>query len=194
MKALRMTGLSFLFVLLLAICVFAGLRAWDGLHTLYPTPETESAFLKNYTPKSVIEHFQSNESSSNTHHSGGEAGRKFVSHEAGFEWFFAVRSEKWMPLMNALRDNVAAQLVGNGAQILSQSGDSRAGFHFDYKLGKSVGSLTILPLAIISPRLIHRAAALPEGTVDATARIELTERWFPKEPGTIQISFNNSIH
>ncbi len=193
MKSHRvLIGLS---VLLLTICAgVAVLVVWDRLHTLYPTPETESAFLENYTPKSVIEHFESSESSSNTHHSGGEPGRKFVTHRAGFEWFIAVQSEKWMPLMNALRDDVAAQLVGNGAQILSQSGDSRAGFHFDYKLGKSVGSLTILPLAITSPLLIHRAAPLPEGTVDVTARIEQTEMWFPKEPSTIQIGLNNSIH
>jgi hypothetical protein len=27
---------------------------WDHLHLLYPTPETESAFLKNYTPISPL--------------------------------------------------------------------------------------------------------------------------------------------
>jgi hypothetical protein len=28
---------------------------WHRLHTLYPTPEMESAFLKTYTPQHVIE-------------------------------------------------------------------------------------------------------------------------------------------
>ena len=53
-----------------------------------------------------------------------------------------------MPLMDALRDDVAAQLVGNGARILSQIGVAQAGFHFDYKLGKTVGSVTISPLEL----------------------------------------------
>jgi len=191
MKSHRMlVGLS---VLLLTICGVAVQVIWDHVHTLYPTPETESAFLKNYTPKRVIEQFESDLTSSYGQHSGGEAGRKFVTHRAGFEWYFAMPSEKWMPLMNALRDDVSAQLVGNGAQILSQSGDPRNGFHFEYKLGKSVGTLTISPLAITSPLLVRRGSPLPEGTEEVTASIEQTETWFPKEPGTITVSIN-SMH
>jgi hypothetical protein len=182
-------GLS---VLLLAICVAVAPRIWEQLHTLYPTPETESAFLKDYTPKSVIERFQADEGrgTSYGHHSGGGAGRKFVTHTAGFIWDFAMRSEKWISLMNALRDDVSAQLVDNGAQILSQSGDARDGFHFEYKLGNSIGTLTISPLSINS--LIHRATPLGQGLVDVTARIEQMETWFPKAPGTIVVRVDGS--
>jgi len=46
-------------VLLLAICGAVVVPViWDRLHTLYPTPETESAFLKNYAPNRVIEPFE----------------------------------------------------------------------------------------------------------------------------------------
>jgi hypothetical protein len=183
-----LVGLS---ILLLAVCVDVAPGIWNKLHTLYPTPETESAFLKNYTPKSVIERFEADMGSSSMHHSGGGAGREFVTHSGGFQWFFAMRSEKWMPLMNALRDDVSAQLVGNGAQILSQSGGARDGFHFEYKLGKSIGTLTISPLQKTS--LIHRATPLCKGLVDVTARIEQTETWFPKEPGTITVSVNDDL-
>jgi hypothetical protein len=181
-------------VLLLAICAVVAVPAiWDHLHTLYPTPETESAFLKNYTPERVIEPFE-DRSTSQTKGSTGAAGHEFVSHTNRFGWYFAIASKKWMPLMNALRDDASAQLVSNGARILSQSGNPRDGFHFDYKLGKSVGSLTISPLAITSPLLTGRRSPLPDGTVDVTAAIEVSEKWFPKEPGTIQISINNSVH
>jgi len=180
-------------VLSLTICgVVVVPLIWDRLHTLYPTPETKSAILKNYTPKVVIESFKERLPSSYGQHLGSAAGREFVTHTSEFDCHFAMQSEKWMPLANALRDDASAQLVGNGAQILSQSGDANHGFHFDYKLGKSVGSLTISPLAITSASLIHRGTPLPEGTVDVTARIEISEKWFPKEPGTIQISINNS--
>ncbi len=89
--------------------------------------------------------------------------------------------------MTALNNDAYQQLVANGAQILSQSGNPRDGFRYDYKLGKSIGTLTILPLAITAPSLIHRREPLPVGTVDVTARIEQREMWFPKEPETIQI-------
>jgi len=183
-----LVGLS---ILLLAVCVVVAPGIWDQLHTLYPTLETESAFLRNYTPKSVIERFDAEKGSSYGQHSGGGAGRKFVTHTGGFDWYFAIRSEKWMPLMNALRDDASAQLVVNGAQILIQTGDANNGFHFEYKLGKSIGTLTISPLAQTS--LIHRATPLCKGLVDVTARIEQTETWFPKEPGTITVSVNDDL-
>jgi len=66
-----------------------------------------------------------------------------------------------MPLATTWRRSLSEM----GAQILSQSGDSRDGFHFDYKLGNSFGSLKISPLAIGAP-LPHRGAPLPEGTMD----------------------------
>lgn len=177
---------------LLTVGIIAVPIVWDRLHTLYPTAETESAFIKNYTPRTVIEQFEDKQTSSSfSDHRGAGAGRKFVTHTDGFDGYFALRSEKWMTLMNALRDDVAAQLVGNGAQILSQSGDAREGFHFGYKLDKSVGSLTIFPLEQTS--LMHRG--LPNGVVDTHTSIELTEKWFPKDSGMIQarVTANRSI-
>jgi hypothetical protein len=184
-------GLS---ALLLTLCGLVAIPAvCDHLHTLYPTPETQSAFLKNYTPHRATERFQCNLLSSSDSGRSDAAGREFVTHTAEFDEFFTMRSQKWTSLMNALRDDAEAQLVGNGAQILTQSGDSRDGFHFDYKLGNSLGWLKISPLAISSPPP-HGGAPLPEGTVDVTAHIELTEKWFPKEPGAIRIAITTSIH
>jgi hypothetical protein len=180
-------------VLLLAICgapvVF---EIWDHLHYLYPTPETESAFLKNYKPTGVFDRFSVGHGASYLQGSSAAAGREFVTHTAGFEGYFPIRSEKWMPLMNALRDDLSAQLVGNGPQILSQSGDPRAGFHFDYKLGKSIGTVTIAPLATTS--LIHRRTPLPKCMADVAAQIEQTEKWFPEGQGTITASVNANLH
>jgi hypothetical protein len=34
-------------VVLLAVCAAVAQGIWEQQHTLYPTPETESAFLKN---------------------------------------------------------------------------------------------------------------------------------------------------
>jgi hypothetical protein len=173
-------GLAAILAILLTCGSVAIADIWERTHTIYATAETESAFLKNYTPKKVIETFEDEAGLSFSHHHGAAAGGDFVTHTAGFEVYFALRSEKWMPVMNSLRDDVATQLTRDGAQILSQSGDARAGFQFDYKIGKSMGSLTISPLA--TTNLIHRVTPLPEGTADVIARIEFSEKWLPKVP------------
>ena len=167
---------------------------WYHLHILYPTPDTESAFLKNYTPRRVIKPFECNLPSWHGEEKGSGAGYKFVTHDAGFRWLFVMQSDGWMPLMGALGDDVSAQLLSNGAQTLSRSGDPRSGFYFDYRVGKSVGTVTIFPLAT-TPSDSVRGGPLPKGTVDVTVRIEVAEKWFPKAPGIIQVRINDSaIH
>jgi hypothetical protein len=178
-------------VLLFAVAVVAVPVVWDRIHEFYPTPETESAFLKNYTPTNVLNEFKDEGGSSYLDGRSAGAGHDSVTHGATFDGYFAMRPERWMPLMNALRDDVAAQLVRNGARILSQGGDARAGFHFDYKLGKTVGSVTISPLALTS--LIHRKMPVPDGAVDTHTSIEVAEKWFPQEPGLIQVKLNSSV-
>jgi hypothetical protein len=180
--------------LLFTVGVVAVLLIWDRGHAYYyPTPETESTFLKNYTPTKVLHRFRDEEESSYVDGDGKSAGagHEYVTHANTFDGYFALASEKWIPLMDALRDDVATQLAGDGAHILSQSGDARSGFHFDYKLGKTVGSVTISPLSLTS--VTRRRMPLPTGFVDAHTSIEVAEKWFPKEPGVIQVSVNNSL-
>lgn len=178
-------------VLLLMVSAGAFWMMWESSHLLYATPETESAFLKNYTPQHVIERFQCNESSSHGRGSGGGAGKDFVTHQASFNWFFAMRSDKLLPLMTALNDDLTAQLSLNGAQILSRSGDARTGFRYDYRLGKSIGSVTISPVSLDSG--IHRATPLPKCMVDVATKVELAEKWYPKEQTAMQASLSNSM-
>jgi len=181
------------YALLLILCsAIAVAMIWDHLHTLYPTPDTKSSFLKSYNPQSVIAPFKSNLPSGDNGVTNSGAGRAFVTHTADFQSFFAMRSEKWMPLMRALSEDLRAQLLQNGAQILNESGEPRSGFHFDYKVGKSFGSVKILPLAIDTH--IPRRIPLPEGTVDVMTRVEVEEKWFPKEPGTIQVRISSTTH
>ena len=99
-------------VLLLTV----GWRTWDRFHTYPATSETESAFLNNYTPKNVLNRFNA-ESYSNGR--SASAGHDSVTHTANFHGYFALCSEKFMPLMDALSDDVAAQTSREGARILS---------------------------------------------------------------------------
>src|SRR5215475_11501056 len=126
-------------VLLMLLTV--GWLIWGRVHTFSPTllsltPETESAFLKNYTPTNVLNRFNERQASYASGR-GAASGHDSVTHTANFEGDVGLCSESFMPLMDALRDDVATQLVGNGARLLSQIGEAPAGFHFDYKLGKT---------------------------------------------------------
>ena len=76
----------------------------------------------------------------------------------------------------ALRDDALQQFANNGAEVLSQSGNSQDGFRFDYRLNQSTGSLRILPVATNSH--VQRNMPLPQGMEDVT-KIEQTEKWFP---------------
>lgn len=182
-------------VLLLTVGVVVLPLVWDRVHTLHPSPlalapETESAFLKNYTPSNILNRFNSGQASYSVGRTAG-AGKQSVTHSATFDGYFALCSEKFMPLMDALRDDMATQLVGNGARILSQVGEAPAGFHFDYKLGKTVGSVTISPLEL--PPHVSRKLPPPNCMVDIHTSIDVAEKWLPKEPGLIQVSVNDSI-
>jgi hypothetical protein len=166
------------FVLLTVLVVTAGWHPWNIVHMYPATPETESAFLKNYTPKNVLDRFSDGLAS----YSGGRgagAGNEFVTHTANFEGDFALCSEQFMPLMDALSDDVAAQLVKNGARIMSQIGLAEAGFHFDYRVGKTSGSVTIAPLQL-HPDLGNWKSPRPSCNVDIQTRVDVTEKWFPK--------------
>ena len=153
---------------------------------LYATPETESTFLKSYTPEHVIDRFREKWGSSRTRNFGGGAGHTFVTHEAGFGFHFVLRREHWMSLMNALGDDALQQLANSGAEVLSQSGNPRAGFRFDYEINQSIGSLIILPLAINSH--VRRNMSLPEGLEDVDVEIQQTEQWYPTKIGVIRAS------
>jgi hypothetical protein len=165
-------------VLLLAV----GVPIWGCVHTFSPAPETESAFLKNYTPTNVLKRFDDGQASYSSGRGSG-AGYESVTHTAMFDESLFLCSEKFMPLMDALSDDVAAQLVGNGARILSQIGVAQAGFHFDYKLGKTVGSVTISPLELTP--LLTQTIPRPNCMVGVHTRIDVAEQWSPKEPGLV---------
>ncbi len=192
LKQLRICTFILGGVCAVGMTVLIGNVIWNATHLLYPTPETQSAFLQHYTPKQVFSSFACHESAVFSQHSGAAAGRKYVTRNAGFEWIFVISPEKWAPLMDALRQDAYDQLVSNGAQILSQSGDSRTGFHFDYKTEHVLGSLTIFPLA--ASNRVQRATPLPRGLGDVSSRIEQTEKWFPNAQGMIQASLANTLH
>ena len=153
---------------------------WHDFHRLRPTSDTESSFLKNYTPERVIELFRCKLPSASLNSKDVGAGFLSITHTSGFLSSFVMRSEKRMHFMTALNDDVSTKLLMSGAHIQSQSGDALAGFSLRYKLGHSIGTVTILPL--VANHSVRRGAPLPGGTEDVDAHIVVKEEWFPKQP------------
>lgn len=159
---------------------------------IYPTPETQSAFLKSYTPERVTANFSSTRYSSHgMEGSSSGAGHTFVTHTENFERYFVMQAKNWMPLMNALANDASSQLASQGVQILDQSGDPRDGFQFEYKTGKTLGTLRVEPLQIVDPEVAigHLASGRPNtigpGEIAVEVHVTLEEKWFKKEPGLI---------
>ncbi len=177
--------------ILIALCLLlltACWRTWDHVHMYPAAPETQSAFFKSYSPQKVLDRF-SNGLMASGGGRGDTTGYDSVAHEATFQGNFGLCSDKFMPLMDALRNDVAAQLVENGAEILSQIGVAEAGFHFDYRIRKTLGSVTIAPLQLV-PDLNSSKNPRPNCMVDIQTRIDVAEKWFAKEPMPGQIGAN----
>ena len=190
MKVPRVS-IALYFLLLAIVLLTAGWLAWNSAHMYPATAETQSAFFKHYSPANVLNRFNGGQGS----YSYGRvnaAGSDSVTHTANFEGDFALCSEKFMPLLDALRDDVAAQLIANGATIVSQIGVAEAGFHFDYRLGKTVGSVAISPLQLQAD-LGSQRNALSSCSVGIQARIDVNEKWFAKKSSLTQVSASNSI-
>ncbi len=187
MRTLRVVAIGAAILGLPIVGLFA-YGSWVNAHMMYPSLKNESAFLRAYDPKSVVRQFiYQHESYGEGDGSGGGAGTKFVMHDSHFDEHFTMRTDQKDPLMVAVGHDASQELTLNGAQILSQSGTPSTGFHFQYAIGNSIGSISIDPPA---PGTVHRNMPLPDGFEDVSLNIDVREHWFPKgiPPETAQLS------
>jgi hypothetical protein len=143
---------------------------------VYPTPETQSAFIKSYTPADVIAPF-SLEGSQLSGPGGSSAGRGCAFHEKRFQAWLVIAPGKEPALMAAVRQDLKSRLGGEGAHIVTESGNAREGFRFDYSAGKSKGSVVIDPLMIVDPATVTGPGFRP-GEVGIILRLQITETWY----------------
>jgi hypothetical protein len=175
------------FVILVAAGLLCLIPVVQHFSYVYPTPETESAFLKNYTPDTVVGRFQRmNHGAQESSTTSAGAGRKFVSNERVFEPRFVIKSRDWMPLMVSLDQDLSFQLSHQGAEIVSQTGDPREGYRIEYQADKSFGEVTLEPLRLVSVASVPGPrAVLPDDEQAVDLRITIHEKWFKSKPGMI---------
>ena len=180
MKSQHVSG--FLVAVLTIIIAGAAFTVWKHERLVYPTPESESAFIKNYSPENAIKPFQADGSSGFGHHYGGGAGHDYVTRTGGFDVTFVSHADLFAPLQQALIDDASKQLRTYGAIVKIQGRDPEGNYCFLYTLGKSLGSIKIFPVTAAPPGTVQRVTPLKAGLLDTRARIEQKELWFPQPP------------
>jgi hypothetical protein len=172
-----------LVLIVACLALFAFVTA-DHFLTVYPTPDTESAFLKDYALQPVVERFQVKNSGSQWVDSATDAaGRRFARHERAFHGRFSVDPKDQARFMSSLQEDILAQLSRHGAQILNKSTSTQDGFRLDYREGKSLGSAVISPLRTIDAQ---------QGLCQVALDISMSEKWFRTEPGLIAAGSNQT--
>ena len=169
-------------VALLPVGAYFGLAAVGG-QLYYPVPSTESAFIHNYSAERVIERFRSAYYGAQTSGgSGGTAGKTYVTRDWKAEYRFVVCDDKTEALMTALDEDTENQIEGSGAEIIGHAGNAVKGYHFSYRIGQTIGSLTIgPPRDRPSDQFVPSFETLPWGMRSVGLSIQAEEHWFPEK-------------
>ena len=177
-------------VILLGVTCTPGLIS--QLFTVYPTPETQSGFLKQFDPAAIIRPFACLHSSTSSGGFTSGAGWRAAHHEKDFDGRFIMRVQDWVALMQALNADMSAKLLADGEQILQQTGNPSTGFYVRYRRGHTLGEARIMPPQLIEPDSIDRRGA-SSGQVALNLRISLKESWYAAEADALaQASTSNS--
>jgi hypothetical protein len=177
---MTMRWLIWIGVALLPVGMYCGLAAVVG-ERYYPVPSTESTFIHNYAADRAIEKFRSSYyNASMSGGTGATAGMSYVTHEGKIEHRFVICEVKTEALMTALDEDAENQIESSGAEIIGHAGNAVKGYHFSYRAGQIIGSLTIEP-PIDSPLNLVAASweTLPLGMRSVKLTTKAEEHWFP---------------
>jgi hypothetical protein len=175
---LGISSFAFLFAAIILVLASVVVNAVVSYGMVYPTPETQSAFLKSYLPVEVIERFDGHQGSSRGDGVGSGAGRGFASHSRTVDFYFVTRPENTPLIANALRDNAVLALKGAKMRLVDQSEIREGEYRVHYAGGKTEGTLTIEP--VVADATVRRRMPLPPGFQDVKAEIRIEEKWVKK--------------
>ena len=171
--------------LLLIVLLVAGDRIGRTFIYRYtPSPEHESAFLRDYSPAPVVKSFAVPYSIEMSTGVSSGAGSKFVTNERTIEPTFTVETDRGQSFMTAISEDVAAQLIKDGATIVSKKIGPQGQFQLSYRDGTSAGSVATSPLAEVP----GQSGPPTAGTRRVRAHIVISEKWFPKEVDAVRAS------
>lgn len=184
MKAWRIVVIVTMGLILASLGGVALMDVWIRTHTLYPTPQNESAFLKTYSPQPVVDRFKCTNCNAQTGSGmSASAGKQFVRRTANYDGTFGLRPGQQFDLMDALRTDLLERINAAGARAVRQTGNAHEGFRADYASSNSVGSISILPMQA-SP--VEGNRGWPPGFEQVTLHLVIDERWYPSGAGALE--------
>lgn len=160
---------------MLCLCVVIFRAVVRNADVVYPSSETESAFLSSYTITNVIKSGIALRSSLSGPDS---AGRGCAFHEREFQSWFAIGSRDEAGVMTEVRQDLESRLSRTGSQITLEKGNPREGFQFEYATGSIKGTVTVDPLAIQDSTAVAGKAGLPFGQTAFNLRVRVSETWY----------------
>lgn len=133
-------GLGVVLILTFAV-VFLIERATD----VKPGAETESAFLKSYSPARAIGVFLGGTGPEITRTIDSAGSFGFATHKEDFRMELAADPVKFTALMEAVRKDAGEGLKRTGAKIVSDKEEAPAGFRIGYETGATRGAIIVKP-------------------------------------------------
>jgi len=147
--------------------------------TVYPTPETQTQFLRAYAPNHVFDRFRDSKYSGSMGSGGGHrAGLGFATHTQGVDQELVMRSSDRKALMAALDEDVKSLLAATDAKVISETSNDTDGIRVRYLSGKSAGTVTIKPPDPIPDPGQYLRQSLGPGEIAVWIRIGIEETWF----------------
>jgi hypothetical protein len=147
-----------------------------------PTPETQSAFLKGYSPASTIARFSIEGSGAQQSAPGGSsAGRGCAFHKKEFISLFVIASGNSAPLMADVERDIKSNLAHQDARIVGthiRELNHAESFQFDYAADRSIGIVTVDPIVVVDPTLVGGPHGIAPGETAVKLHIWITETWY----------------
>jgi hypothetical protein len=158
----------FLCVLILRVIV-------SDAEIVYPSPETQSAFLRSYTLAEAIAPL----SPLRSQLSGPDsAGRGCAFHQRESQSWLLIASGNSPALMAAVRQDLESRLSRDGSQIVAEKGNASERFQYDYAVGKTKGSVIVDPLVIADAASVAGQAGLRPGQLAVKLHVQISETWY----------------
>jgi hypothetical protein len=150
---------------------------------VYPRPETQSTFLKNYSPAKTIEAFDLKQGGSSGGGGGSGAGDKFATHEKRFSFQFFINAQQRDALAKALAEDVSAQLLRSGANIIATEHTADGTVSFRYVSGHTQGEAVVEPIKT-GGRDYPLEFKPPANRPEVTTRVNIKEKWYKSMPAS----------
>jgi hypothetical protein len=177
-RSVSTVGVALGILLLFSLVAIVALIV-DRSMTAYPTPETQSSFLRKYNPYQAIAPFGDPKFPGSSGGAAGDgAGCGSAKHTRDFDTQLTMQSAKRTELMAALDKDLTSLLTATGAQIVSKTGDDAGGIYLRYVAGKSAGTVTIASPELITNPSAPQYPRLRPGEVAVWVRVRVEETWF----------------